>query len=68
MPSYMLNENGGNQRVDVEKICRIIINTVMLLILFGLYDFHDPLIMGNQDLIEGCKTRYQSQNGNTATG
>lgn len=23
--------------------------------LFGLYDFHDPLIMGNQDLIEGCK-------------
>ena len=57
MPSYMLNEN-GEIREWMWKDLQDNHKHRHASHLFGLYDFHDPLIMGNQDLIEGCKRRY----------
>lgn len=54
MPSYMLNEN-GEIREWMWKDLQDNHKHRHASHLFGLYDFHDPLIMGNQDLIEGCK-------------
>lgn len=52
MPSYMLNEN-GEIREWMWKDLQDNHKHRHASHLFGLYDFHDPLIMGNQDLIEG---------------
>lgn len=54
MPSYMLNEN-GEIREWMWKDLQDNHKHRHASHLFGLYDFHDPLIMGNQNLIEGCK-------------
>lgn len=54
MPSYELNKD-GEIREWIWKDLQDNHKHRHASHLFGLYDFHDPLIMGNQDLIEGCK-------------
>lgn len=54
MPSYMLNEN-GEIREWMWKDLQDNHKHRHASHLFGLYDFHDPLIMKDKDLLEGCK-------------
>lgn len=54
MPAYMLNEE-GEIREWMWKDLQDNHKHRHASHLFGLYDFHDPLIMGNKDVVEGCK-------------